>query len=324
MAKYKYNPKLQFVIPNCKGNLLTNKNEFTNGDGQDSIFSFWDVLKWKFSSTDYKNGRKDKDYKLKVIKDSSFLDSNEDVIVWLGHATLFIRISGVSIITDPIFASMPMVSRKAEFPVLPHEIKGIDYVLLSHAHRDHFDKKSIKILKNNNPQMEVLMPLDIGEWIQKKQIKNQEAAWWQKFETKQGVEIVFLPAKHWHRRMLTDFNKGLWGSFVIKIGGKSMFFAGDTAYGSHFKDIAELFPNIDYCIMPIGAYQPQYMMKQSHMSPWEAITAFKDIKGRTMIPMHYGTFQLADEYFGEPEEVMRKSSSEVKIKVLAAGESLEI
>ena len=324
MAEYKYNEHLDFVKPNCKGNLLTDNAEFTNGEGQDSTFSPWEVFKWKVSLTDYKNGRKDKDYNLKVIKDSSFLNNTDDVIVWLGHATLFIRIDGISIITDPIFASMPMYRRKADLPINPNEIKNIDYLLLSHAHRDHFDKGSIKILKNNNPQMEVLMPLDIGEWIQKKHIKYQEAAWWQKFETKQGVDIILLPAKHWHRRNFNDFNKGLWGSFIIKIGGKSIFFAGDSAYGLHFKDIAELFPNIDYCIMPIGAYQPQYIMKQSHMSPKEAIQAFDDIKGKTMIPMHYGTFQLSDEYLGEPEEIMRKAAADMNIKVLAAGEILGI
>ena len=324
MSEYKFNSQLEFVKPNCKGNMLINNGEYTNGNGQDSTFSPWDVLKWKLSSTDYKNGRNDNDYQLAVVKDSSFVHTNDDVVVWLGHATVFIRIAGVSFITDPIFASMPMISRKADFPLDANELVGIDYVLLSHAHRDHFDKKSIKILQKNNPQMEVLMPLDIGAWFAKKHIKHQQAAWWQRYKTSSDIEIVFLPAKHWHRRMLRDFNKGLWGSFMLKVGAKTVFFAGDTAYGPHFKEIGDIFPNIDYCIMPIGAYQPKYMMKQSHMSPWEAIDAFADIKGKTMIPMHYGTFQLADEYFGEPEEVMRKSAEDLNIKVLSVGAKLGI
>ena len=324
MAEYKYNSKLQFVKPNCKGNLLNNHGQFTNGLGLDSKFSLSKLLKWKLSTVDYKNGRNDEDYNLKVVKDSSFLNTDDDVIVWLGHATVYIRIDGVSIITDPIFADMPMVKRRADFPINPNDIRNLNYVLLSHAHRDHFDKKSIKILQSNNPQMEVLTPLNIGKWLQRKHIKYQEAAWWQKYDTKSKIEINLLPAMHWNMRIIMDYNKGLWGSFVIKIGGKSIFFAGDTAYGLHFNEIGELFPNIDYCLMPIGAYQPQYMMKQSHMSPWEAITAFKDIKGKTMIPMHYGTFQLANEYFGEPEELMRKSASDVNIKIMAAGENFNI
>ena len=324
MAKYKYNPKLQFVKPNCKGNLLTTFGLFTNSKGFESKFRVRTYLKWKRSTVDYKNGRNDEDYNLKVVKDSSFLNTDNDVIVWLGHATVFIRIDGVSIITDPIFADMKRENRRADFPIDPNDIKNLDYVLLSHAHSDHFDKKSIKILQKNNPQMEVLTALGIGKWLRPKHIKYQEAAWWQKFDTNSKIEIDYLPAVHWHGKIGIDFNRGLWGSFIIKIGGKSIFFAGDTAYGPHFKEIGELFPNIDYCLMPIGAYQPQYMMKRSHMSPWEAITAFKDIKGKTMIPMHYGTFQLADEYLGEPEELMRKSASDVNIKILAAGENLNI
>ena len=324
MAEYKYNKQLQFVKSNSKGNLVNEKSEYTNGEGMDSRFSLWDIIKWKFSKEDFRKGRKDKDYSLNVIMNSAFLNSKEDMIVWLGHATFYIQINGIRIITDPIFAAMPFVPRKADLPLDSNLLTGIDYILLSHGHRDHFDKKSMSILKKNNPNIEVLLPMDLGKWFTKKGIKNEAAAWFQQYDTVGDIEIIFLPALHWNRRDGNDFNKALWGSFLIKSKNKTIYFAGDTAYGKHFKEIGELYPDIDYCLLPIAAYHPQYIMKQSHMSPWEAITAFADIKGKTMIPMHYGTFQLADEYLGEPEEVMKKSIPEININILAPGESLEI
>ena len=318
MEEYKYNTKLKTIKPNWQGNKLID-GEYTNGEGLDSRFSLWDVLKWKLSSKSYKNGRKDSDYQIEVIKDNSFLKTNDDVIVWLGHATFYIRINGISIITDPIFNAMPFVKRWAEFPINPNELTDIDYVLLSHGHRDHFDKKSIILLANNNPNMEVLLPMDLGDWFLKKRIKHQQAVWFQVYKTKSEVEITFMPAMHWNRRDGNDFNTALWGSFIINTSNKTILFAGDTAYGEHFKEIQEFFPKIDYSLLPIAAYRPDYIMKQSHMSPWEAIQAFKDIDNGVMIPMHYGTFQLADEYFGEPEEVMREKSEELNIEILPIG-----
>jgi len=134
--------------------------------------------------------------------------------------------------------------------------------------------------------------------------------------------VFFMPAKHWNRRGLTDFNKNLWGSFVIRSGDKSLFFAGDTSYGEHFKEIGEFFPNIKYCLMPIGAYKPEYLMKESHLSPTEALKAFKDLGGETFIPMHYATFDLANEPLGEPVRIIKRERQNLDIRILDIGEEL--
>ncbi len=320
---YKYNPNLKSINPEWKGNILFD-NRFANGNIKDVGFSFFDILKWKFSKNDFKNGRKDEDYQLKVVHDDSFLISDKDVIVWLGHASFFIRINGVTILTDPILGSLPFIKRMTKFPIDKHKLKNIDYVLLSHAHRDHFDKRSMKILAKNNPNMKVLLPMELGKWFAMKGINFQEAAWYQQYEIPHKAKITLMPAQHWSNHNGYDYNMELWGSFVIEIGDKTIFFAGDSAYGSHFKTINSYFPNIDYAMLPIAAYRPDYIMKQSHMSPWEAMDAFTDLKAKTMIPMHYGTFNLADEYFGEPEEIMRENSDRLNIKILPAGETFEI
>ena len=92
----------------------------------------------------------------------------------------------------------------------------------------------------------------------------------------------------------------LWGGFVIRAAGKTIYFMGDSGYGSHFKEIAKYFPAPDICIMGIGAYSPEWFMGPSHITPENAVKAFNEMGGKTFIPMHYGTFDLADEPFGEP------------------------
>ena len=115
-----------------------------------------------------------------------------------------------------------------------------------------------------------------------------------------------MPSKHWCKRGLFDFNEMLWGGFWLEaqneIENKShkLFFVGDTAYANHFKRIEKILGSPDTVIMPIGAYKPPFMMQNAHINPEEAVKAFEETKGKTLIPMHYGTFDLADEPLGEP------------------------
>ncbi|MBL7960329.1 hypothetical protein JNL27_08815, partial [bacterium] len=119
--------------------------------------------------------------------------------------------------------------------------------------------------------------------------------------------------QHWYLRVPWDRNKILWGSFMIEYKGKRFYFAGDTAYADHFSAIAGLFPSIDYCFMPIGAYKPEYVMKTNHTNPEEAVHGFHDLRGKTFLPMHYGTFDLADEPRGEPIRWLKKIESDRNI-----------
>jgi len=183
-------------------------------------------------------------------------------------------------------------------------------------------KKSIEVLYKNNPDIEALVPLELNAFFDKKGIKNQQAGWYQKYKTKGKAEIYFMPAKHWNRRGALDFNKNLWGSFVVKVNNKTIYFAGDTAYGNHFKEINKLFGEIDYCLMPVGAYKPENIMKDTHMSPQEALKGFVDLQGKTFIPMHFGTYDLSDEPLGEPLRILESEKENFNITVLNIGEIL--
>ena len=203
-------------------------------------------------------------------------------------------------------------------------LTNIDYILLSHDHRDHFDVKSIKELVKINPDVAILTSLNFKKLLAKNKIstaKTQEAGWYQKYKT-DAVEIIFLPAKHWGRRGAFDFNKVLWGSFLIQTKDIKLFFSGDTAYDNKiFKEIHSEFGAIDICLLPISAYSPAFIMKQSHTTPEEAYQIFNDLKGKLFIPMHYGTYDLSDEPLGEPIKRLHNcfKKEETKLKTLKVG-----
>ncbi len=274
------------------------------GSGQ---ASFKKILKWQISCNPQKEEKKRDDFQLKIERNTSFITSDEDLIVWLGHASFFIRIGGVSFLTDPCLKDLPMIKRQVGLPCSIYDLIGIDYLMISHGHRDHFDEAIIHQLLDQNPKMELLLPLKISDLLgkKKKNIKYQEAAWWQQYRLSEDVEVFFLPAKHWNRRFLNDFNRQLWGSFLLRTKDKSIYFGADSAYASHFKEIRETFGSPDICMLPVGAYKPSYVMSEAHMHPGEAVHAFRDLGGKVMVPMHYGTYDLSDEPLGEPVRILK-------------------
>lgn len=300
-TKYLFNSKLPIVKKGWKGNIFIKKRFFNDSTPVKSPIT--SVLKWKMSRNPQKEAKNKDTYKLPIIPFTEF-DKSKNQIVWLGHATFLIRFEGINLITDPIFYNIPTTKRKIELPCEIDSLNNIDYVLLSHDHRDHFDVKSLKKLINNNSHLEVLTSLGMKTNFDKYKLnppKIQEAGWYQSYQLNKDIEIVFLPSQHWGRRGLFDFNKALWGSFLLISKTKKIYFAGDTAYNaSIFKEINKEFGAIDICLLPIGAYSPSFIMDQSHTTPEEAYQIFKELEGKTFIPMHYGTYDLSDEPLGEP------------------------
>lgn len=265
------------------------------------------------------------DYQLKVIPlTSKDFERDDDFIVWLGHATFYIQVGGVRIITDPVLGSVPATKRYVNPPIAT-EALDVDIALVSHGHYDHFSLDSIKKLNLLKKRRSIVMPLNLGDYLPKGH-NVKELDWYEKFEYNSEVTITALPASHWHRRGAFDFNKALWCSYLIQYKNKTIYFAGDTAFDGHFKEIQEHVQNLDIALMPIGAYEPREIMKTNHMNPDEAMQATETLEAKTMIPYHYGTFKLSDEPVGEPEEkiVALAQKTEVDVKVLAVGEIIEI
>ena len=327
---YTTNPEL-ITLPlpfEWNGTPINEKGRFMNHEFQ-FVDSFRDVLKWQTSRNPQKLEKKADTWQPEVMYNQGFIESKEDCIVWLGHASFFIRLAGVTFLIDPVLFNVSLIKRNSALPVAVSDLKGIDYILISHDHRDHCDENSLKILAANNPDAMYLTGLGLEKLLPvfTRSSNVQAAGWYQQYKTNAAVKVFYIPSRHWGRRFLTDTNRRLWGGFVIVGAGKTIYFGGDSGYGSHFKDIGEVFPSIDYCMLGIGAYKPEFFMGQSHTSPSDAVRAFKDTKAKVMIPMHYGTFDLADEPLGDPLRVLKKLESEGaidgKLEALSVGEVLK-
>jgi len=315
-STYKYNPDLDFIKENIKGNLFLNGQFVFNKEIERVPYErFW---KWMLGRNPQLKQKKADKWHPKVILDDTFIQDNQDKIVWLGHSSFYMQLCGVKILTDPIFYHvLPVrIRRRHELPCRISTFKNIDLILLSHGHRDHLDIPSLKQILKLNPDVKVFCPLGFVKMLQKLGFKEvQEAAWWQRYHFP-DLQIDFLPAKHWNRRHLLDFNKTLWGSFSIQYNNKKIYFAGDTAYSNHFKEIQNHYNYFDIALMPIGAYKPKFIMDWAHISPEEAVQASNDMNVKHFIPMHYGTFDLSDEPASEPIQEIMKLKEKDNLKAI--------
>lgn len=248
-------------------------------------------------------------------------------ITWIGHATFLIQMNGLNILTDPVWAKRMGFQKRLTKPGIEiNELPSIDFVVISHGHYDHLDFRSIKKIKGS-PTFYV--PHGLKSAFTSRGYQNvHEANWWEEFHVEEkNVKISFVPAQHWTRRSLNDMNTSHWGGWIIESMDtqQSIYFVGDTAYFSGFKEIAKRY-TVDVVLMPIGAYEPEWFMATSHINPEDAIQAFLELDGSLFIPMHYGAYRLADDTGPEAlerfdKEWERLALSENKRQVLKIGET---
>lgn len=305
---YTSNPELNYLQtpPNWKGTPQLSDGTFQNIDYPfESKFS--DVLKWKLTKNPQAEEKKTDSKKLDLEFILDYSKSSEDQLIWLGHASYLIQLDGVTILTDPVWIDNLVLKRNSELPLDPTLLENVDYILISHDHRDHCDENTLKLLGKMFPGAQVLTGLNmkplIQDWISQSQI--QEAGWYQNFELSESLKITFVPSRHWSRRGLMDQNERLWGGFFIQTNSKSIYFMGDSGYGPHFKEIAKTLGSPDYALMGVGAFKPEWFMSQAHTSPTDAAKAFREMNAKYFVPMHFGTFDLSDELLLEPLDWLR-------------------
>lgn len=331
IKEYTRNENLPTIKANWQGTPVDEKGRFVNYEFPYLPKSL-DILKWRFGEHPQKQEKADDAARLEIKDPTEFLNSEADGILWFGHASFLIRLNGVNILLDPVFGEPSFITRYVTPPPPVEKLKKVDYILISHDHRDHCDETTIEQLTAKFPEARILAGLKMNELVQDwNASKNaiQTAGWYQRFDLPTDkIKISFLPVRHWSRRGLFDTNARLWGGYVIEGAGKTIYFSGDSGYGNHYKELGELFPKIDYFLVGIGAYQPNWFMKANHNSPAEAFQGFLDAKADVLIPMHFGRFDLSDEPPSEPLKLLKEKAAEAgmsdKIRNLQINESLPI
>lgn len=221
-------------------------------------------------------------------------------ITFINHSTVLIQTTKYNILTDPIWSERCSPfrwmgpKRKALPGIKFDELPKIDFVLLSHNHYDHFDSPTIKKL-HRKYHPEIMVSLGNGKLLKKFGIKKfTEMDWWDT-ASRPHIKISFVPAQHFSRRGLFDENTALWGGFIIEGEHRTVYFAGDTGFGTHFDLIRKKYGPIGLAMLPIGAFQPRWFMSTVHMSPEDAVKAHQILKASKSIGIHFGTFPLGDE-----------------------------
>lgn len=249
-----------------------------------------------------------------IVPDLGFIRgrANHFSVTWIGHATALVQIGHVNILTDPHFSerASPVQwagPRRWQPPAVRlEELPHIDVVLISHNHYDHLDENSVRALaaQPGGPPLFVV-PLGIERWLEGVGITRTRALdWWDSVQVK-DVTVHLTPVQHWSRRTLADTNATLWGGFVVEGESRGkprrVFFSGDTGYSArHFREIGERFAGFDLALLPIGAYEPRWFMRQQHVNPEEAAQIHRDLGARLSVGIHWGTFQLTDEPLDQP------------------------
>jgi len=299
---------------------------------------FWTFLKWKWEQL-FKELPDAENYSFELdTSQHQLLKTNQHKtsLTWIGHATFLIQFNGLNILTDPQFSERAspvnwagpkrVVAAAMQISDLPE----IDAVIISHDHYDSLDVASVRALAVHNKQrtLSFFVPLGMKAWFDDLDLESIEVIEldWGQSHLMSGVKFIAEPSQHWSKRTLFDTYERLWASWVIESADKKLFFAGDTGYAQHFKQIGNKYDGFDIALLPIGAYEPRWFMKSHHVNPDEAVKMHMDIKSQYSVAMHWGTFVLTDEPLDEPplkllEALKKYQLPETEFEIYKHGET---
>ena len=306
---------------------------YTNTSGIANESSLKDVLKWSWE----RRGKRVETFEFETKEPNyqKIYKNEELMITWIGHESFLYQNKDINILTDPHFTerASPLSFTGPKRYMAPgmkiDDLPDIDVVTISHSHYDHLDYGTVKSLSEKFKNILFVVPLGLKEWFEDKGIYNvKELDWWESTKV-QRTAITFAPVQHWSARGLFDRNESLWGAWHFKNNSHSFIHLGDTGYTNDFKEIRKKLGPVDLAAIPIGAYEPRWIMEFSHMNPEEAVMSYFDLEATEAVGMSWGTFILTDEPVTEPleklnEALQRYDLSESDFFTLSHGETYVI
>jgi len=228
-------------------------------------------------------------------------------VLWIGHSTTLIQTPHLNIITDPIlFDSIGPgvfgINTVTNPGVLIESLPTIDLILISHNHYDHLDIRSLHALvdRQRSAPPTILVGRGVGPLLKNAGLSSYKELDWDESVTVKDARVHFLEAIHTSRRGIRDTNETLWGAFLIESPEGRIYFAGDSAYGTHFRHVYEKYGAPRVSLLPIGAYEPRWFMYRMHMNPDEAVRAHLDLQSQNTVGVHFGLIDNAGESYDAP------------------------
>ena len=239
-----------------------------------------------------------------------------------GHASWLIQTAGLNILIDPVWSDRASPfsfagPKRHNAPGIAFDaLPPIDIVLVSHGHYDHLDVATLsKLAATSSPRMITPLGNEAAMRAANGAIRAEAFDWHDRIELGNGLALTLVPTRHWSARGLFDRNKALWASFVLETPAGKLYIVCDSGYGDgkHFRRVAETHGPLRLAILPIGAYEPRWFMRDQHMNPSDAVKALGDCGAPQALAHHHGTFQLTDEAIDAPIAALHAALNEAKI-----------
>jgi L-ascorbate metabolism protein UlaG (beta-lactamase superfamily) len=239
--------------------------------------------------------------------------------IWIGHATVLLRLGGMTILTDPVFCTrvglgmglFTLGPRRLVAPALSiRQLPKLDLILISHAHFDHLDRPSLSRLQKDVP---VIAAHHTRDLVHDLGFENVTELQWGGALQLGAVTITARQVKHWGARTFYDQHRGF-NAYLLEAGKRRVLYGGDTAYHEGFRDVGGIGGGVDLAILGIGAYDPYVA---AHATPEQAWAMADHCGAAHVLPMHHSTFKLSHEPTGEPIERLLTAAGRLADRIVA-------